>query len=137
FVSIHFNAVDSSSVQGIETFVMTPKGQPSTRNTKRHHSDAKSYAGNDNDTWNLIAGFTIQKHLIETFKEQTDRGVKRARFAVLRAVKVPAVLLELGFISHHTTARALKSSSRIDSIAECLKDGIFAYQKRLNQIRGK
>ncbi|MEM7672779.1 MAG: N-acetylmuramoyl-L-alanine amidase, partial [Verrucomicrobiota bacterium] len=46
FVSIHFNAVDSSSVQGIETFVMTPKGQPSTRNTKRHHSDAKSYAGN-------------------------------------------------------------------------------------------
>ncbi|MGB0370359.1 MAG: N-acetylmuramoyl-L-alanine amidase family protein [Opitutales bacterium] len=137
FVSIHFNSVTTSSVNGIETFVMSPKGQPSTRNSKRHRSDAISYAGNVNDTWNLIAGYTIQKKLVETFTDEPDRGVKRARFAVLREVKVPAMLLELGFLSHYGTAKALKSSNRVERLAECLKDGIFEYQKRLNQIRGR
>ena len=137
FVSIHFNSVSNTSVEGIETFVMSPKGQPSTRNSKRHRSDAISHAGNANDTWNLIAGYTLQKELINTFKNQTDRGVKRARFAVLRDAKVPALLLELGFVSHYATARALKSSNQVEALAECLKTGIFEYQKRLNTIRGK
>ena len=137
FVSIHFNSVTTSTAEGIETFVMTPQGQPSTRNSKRHRSDSVSYKGNANDPWNLIAGYTIQKELISTFKDQSDRGVKRARFAVLREVEVPAVLLELGFVSHRRTATQLKSSAHIEALSECIKSGIFEYQKRLNQIRNR
>ena len=137
FVSIHFNSVTDSRVQGIETFIMSPKGQPSTKNTKRHRSDSISYAGNANDTWNLVAGYTLHKQLVEIFKNQNDRGVKRARFAVLKDAKVPSLLLELGFVSHNATARALKSSNQTEALAECLKNGIFEYQKRLNAIRGK
>ena len=40
-----------------------------------------------------------------------DRGVKRARYAVLRGITKPAVLLEGGFLTHRTEAKRIASKS--------------------------
>ena len=136
FISIHFNSFPRSDAEGIETFVMAPKGQPPTARHKQQRSDNTHHKGNNNDTWNLIAGYELHRKLTSDFKDQPDRGVKRARFQVLKEVGVPAMLLELGFMSHPPTARQLKKSSHLEALAESIKDGVFAYQKRLNAIRG-
>ncbi|MCH2156854.1 MAG: N-acetylmuramoyl-L-alanine amidase [Opitutales bacterium] len=137
FISIHFNAVSSQSVHGIETFVMTPEGQPSSSTSRSRSSDGRSYIGNRNNTWNLQAASLLQRSLIDALPHEADRGVKRARFQVLREVKVPGLLLELGFLTHPATARKLKSEAYINHLADTVKNGIFQYQKKLNEVRGR
>jgi hypothetical protein len=56
-----------------------------------------------------------------------DRGVKRARFAVLRGASVPAVLIEGGFMSNPRDARMLHSVEWRERLAESVADGILEF----------
>jgi hypothetical protein len=58
-----------------------------------------------------------------------DRGVKRARFAVLRGANVPAVLIEGGFMTHPRDARNLHSVEWRERLAEAVAQGIIEYAK--------
>jgi hypothetical protein len=56
-----------------------------------------------------------------------DRGVKRARFAVLRTAAVPAVLIEGGFMTHPRDSRNLHSVEWRESLAEAVARGIIEF----------
>ena len=62
-----------------------------------------------------------------------DRGVKRARFAVLRDVGVPAVLVEVGFLSNPREERALLDPAYREKIARAITEGIIAYQRAISR----
>ena len=64
----------------------------------------------------------------------TDRGLKRARFLVLRHLEGPGILLELGFVSNPETAKKVRSATFRQSLAQSLFDGIVQYHKRLQRI---
>ncbi|GHC04127.1 N-acetylmuramoyl-L-alanine amidase family protein [Cerasicoccus arenae] len=132
FVSLHFNAVDSSKVDGIETFVMTPAGHASTNAST---ADKRSYAGNRAEAWSALAGYHIQSSLIEK-SGADDRGLKHARFAVLKDLQCPGVLVEGGFVSHPTEGRNIGSAAYREKLADGIVTGILNYQKALNRARG-
>lgn len=134
-LSLHFNAVDSTSVQGIETFVLTPPGQASTNAGKTTTSSTQVYPGNADETWSLLAGCRIQQELVNRTGGQ-DRGLKRARFAVLRDLECPGVLVEGGFVTHPREGRNLGSAAYRDKLADAIAQGILEYQKVLNRARG-
>lgn len=54
----------------------------------------------------------------------TDRGMKRANFAVLRETKMPAILTENGFIDRKEDAAKLKDSKFIDLLGKLHAEGI-------------
>src|SRR5690606_20726187 len=54
----------------------------------------------------------------------TDRGMKRANFAVLRETKMPALLTENGFIDRKEDAAKLKDSKFIDLLGKLHAEGI-------------
>ncbi|WP_269539794.1 N-acetylmuramoyl-L-alanine amidase family protein [Cerasicoccus fimbriatus] len=132
FVSLHFNAINNSKVDGIETFVMTPPGHASTNSTS---ADSRSYAGNKDAPWSLMAGYYIQSAMVEKTRAD-DRGLKRARFAVLKSLECPGVLVEGGFVSHPTEGRNIGSSAYRDKLADAIVTGILNYQKAINRARG-
>lgn len=66
-----------------------------------------------------------------------DRGVKRARFAVLRDLKCPGILVEGGFVTHPEEGRLIRTEAYQERMAESILKGIFAYQKTLNRIRNR
>jgi N-acetylmuramoyl-L-alanine amidase len=59
---------------------------------------------------------------------QVDRGVKRARFAVIRLAQVPAVLIEGGFVSSETEARQIASAAYRQELAESIVTGIESFK---------
>jgi N-acetylmuramoyl-L-alanine amidase len=59
-----------------------------------------------------------------------DLGGKQSRFFVLRNTLVPAVLVEMGFLSNPREERLLKSSEYRQKIAEGLAKGILGYDGR-------
>jgi N-acetylmuramoyl-L-alanine amidase len=127
FVSIHFNSVEKSpEVRGSETYILTPRYQRSTADLTSSESDRTQQAGNRADAWSMVLGYQMQRNLLErlgTF----DRGLKRARFAVLRLVECPAVLVEAGYLSNHEEALRLATPEYRAAIAEAVANGIAAY----------
>lgn len=89
FLSIHANAAGTSfnEAQGIETFI---------------HPNASALSKKTADT--------LQQALIQSLKRK-DRGVKRADFAVLRDTRMPAVLIECGFMTNREELALLQSDA--------------------------
>lgn len=118
FISIHYNSVWVKSANGIETFSMTPRGVGSTSAGGRiRRSDYTSYNGNKHDRHNTLLMNYMHEELMTHHTEKGDRGLKRARFLVLREVKIPAVLVEGGFMSHYIDARLIRSESYKKKVA--------------------
>ena len=100
FVSIHFNAHTNSSVKGIETFYISPKG--------------KKLAG------------SIQNRLAKRINTN-DRGSKKYHYAVLTKTKGVAALVECGFISNRWEGARCSSNWFRDILAQEIASGIAAY----------
>ncbi len=133
FISIHFNAATNARAAGFETFALTPQYQASSKFAKPTSRDNTRYKGNDQDPWNTLLGYHLQRGLIDGVGGP-DRGLKRARFLVLKHLQCPGVLIEMGFVSHLQTAQKLRRADHRQKLAQCLFDGIRAYHQRLQRI---
>jgi len=65
-----------------------------------------------------------------------NRGVKTARFYVLKGVRVPAVLVEVGFLSNRYEESNLKKPSYRQQIARSLAKGILLHKKEFESTNG-
>lgn len=71
---------------------------------------------------------TVSEHL-DASPFRTDRGVSQDPFYVLWKTSMPAVLIELGFMSNSADLAVLKSADKRDDIADCLCDAFSDYKK--------
>jgi len=101
FVSVHYNYTHNKSINGLETFYYTSRSKPLA---------------------NYVQAGMLQKY------RANDRGVKYARYAVLRRSTNPACLVECGFVSNYSERkRCMKGWYRQD-MAEGIVTGIVRYQ---------
>lgn len=129
FVSLHFNGTggNRSAAQGSEVYAMTPAGAAST-NARGEGAGARAYAGNRNDARNLLLAYQVQKSLLKTLGSE-DRGVRRARFEVLREATMPAVLIEAGFLSHPVEGKKIFTLEYRKKMAQAIAEGIQSYKR--------
>ncbi|MBR2069774.1 MAG: N-acetylmuramoyl-L-alanine amidase [Candidatus Gastranaerophilales bacterium] len=71
--------------------------------------------------------FANQKNLRKW--ETVDRGVIKSRFYVINHTEMPAVLIEMGFISNRTERDKLNTKERKEQIADSIAKGILEYLK--------
>ncbi|MFB5265398.1 N-acetylmuramoyl-L-alanine amidase [Paenibacillus enshidis] len=100
FVSIHANSAGSSAASGTETYYQ--------------RSSSKNLAN------------TVHKHLVAA-TQLTNRGVRYGNFHVIRETSMPAVLLEVGYLSNSNDAAALFSEDFQNRVAQGIADGIEEY----------
>lgn len=129
FISLHCNAAKNKSISGIESFCMTPAGAASTYDTKPRLT---RYNGNSYDRNNFRLCHEIHRSLIANMKP-IDRGIKHARFAVLRGVKCPGVLIEMGFISNIREEANMGSVIYQDKLAKNITNGIIRYHTAIKK----
>jgi len=128
FVAIHFNdAIADSDASGFEIFSITPQGEPSTTDNALALHDLHAEPGNVTDTQSLALSESIYHSLLGNIP-QVDRGVKHARFAVIRLAQVPAVLIEGGFLSSTTEARQIATPAYRQQLAEAIVTGIEGFK---------
>jgi N-acetylmuramoyl-L-alanine amidase len=135
FISIHFNAVGGApTVRGSETYFMTPQYQRSTGSAKSSPSDKELNPGNANDPWNALLGYQLHASML-TKLESADRGLKHARFAVLRLVKCPAVLVEGGYLSNTDEAKKIATPAYRQAMAEAFAQGVRSYAQAISTLK--
>ncbi len=128
FVSIHFNGSLNTEALGLETFTLTPAGQPST-GSESPGENAIEWPGNKQDALNFQLGITVQKNLIKDL-QRTDRGLKKARFAALKALECPGVLVECGFLTNADEALLVRTPVYREKLASSLSRSIDAFVKQ-------
>jgi N-acetylmuramoyl-L-alanine amidase len=133
FVSLHFNATASSrsSVRGAEVYCLTPAGASST-NARGEGGGGGWFAGNHHDQKNMALAYQVQKSICQNL-EVEDRGVRRARFAVLRDATMPAILIEAGFMSHPVEGKKIFDAGYRRQMAKAIVDGLLAYKRGLER----
>ena len=100
FVSIHVNSAGSSEATGIETHYYHPGS--------------------------LELAQTVHCSLAGCIKSP-DRGLFKSRFYVINHTEVPAILVEIGFLSNPTERAQLVSESRKQQTAQSIAEGILKY----------
>jgi N-acetylmuramoyl-L-alanine amidase len=128
FVSIHFNATDQDpAATGLEIFSLTPLGAPSTHDDWLQASAMHDQNGSSVDTHSVELSACIYHSMLGHIAE-FDRGIKRARFAVLRLTKVPAVLIEGGFLTERGESRLIANKDWRTKLAVAISMGIDNYR---------
>ena len=128
FVSIHFNATnDDPNATGFEIFSFTPRGAPSTSDTTLTSSSYSMQPGSEVDAQSMALSACIYHSLLGHIPEY-DRGIKRARFAVLRLTKVPAVLIEGGFLTERGECKLIANKDWRAKLAGAIGVGIESYR---------
>ena len=128
FVSIHFNASgDDPNATGFEIFSFTPRGAPSTSDANVNARSFNMQPGSSVDAQSMALSACIYHSLLGQLREY-DRGIKRARFAVLRLTKVPAVLIECGFLTERGESKLISNKDWRAKLAGAIGIGIENYQ---------
>jgi len=129
FVSLHFNATPTgkNEVEGPQTYCITPVGASST-DAQGEGSNHGPTPANRVEQRSLLLAYQIQKSLVKNLGAE-DRGVRRARFAVLRDATMPAILIEGGYMTHPVEGRKIFSDAYRRQMAQAIVMGILAYQK--------
>ena len=102
FVSVHIDSFSSADARGVTAYY----------NSKTPHDYS-------------LAKYIHNQNMQAT--EFPDRGTRTANFYVLLHTNMPAVLLELGFISNPTEERALNSEKQQQNFAESIVKGLADY----------
>ena len=134
FVSVHFNSAPDRHTQGIETFIVPAAGALSTceKRASVQRRNRGPALGNQNDAANTVLGYWVHRGLL-SYAHGEDRGVKRARYLVLRNTGCPATLVEAGFISSPEEARRLRLEEYRQSLANGIASGILTYLSRVRE----
>jgi N-acetylmuramoyl-L-alanine amidase len=150
FVSVHLNSMPTAEQrrqsQGIETYFLSADATDTHASAVAARENADRLAGepeidpndpvaailDDLEDAASLAGssrlaYAIHERLVERLGAE-DRGVKQAPFYVLAGARMPAVLLEVGFISHADEARRLEGREYQERIAEAVAEGVRAFR---------
>lgn len=156
FISIHVNAVKERSVRGIETYILgLHKTEANLKVAMRENSVIKyeddytvKYSGFDPSNaesyiifsmmQNLYLGKSlefaglVQEELIKSTAKK-DRSVQQAGYLVLKDVAMPAILVELGFLSNPEEEVFLNSSAGQRKMANSIVTAFIRYKTHVER----
>ncbi len=150
-LSIHCNASTNRGANGIETFFVGPGSDESTRELagRENGEEALPDAADRDRSLNLLLADMafngtvnesallaeeIQKSLMASLPGARDRKVRQAPFTVLQEARVPAIVIETGFITHETEGRQLLMSGHQDTIARAIYEGVLNFIASLDEM---
>jgi N-acetylmuramoyl-L-alanine amidase len=132
FVSLHFNAGAREDAGGIETYSLAPRGVPSTNSANLSLADFQPCVGNLRDPENIALATAMHAALI-TKLGVSDRGIKRARFIVLRDCNIPAVLIEGGFLTNAEDRVRIATPVYRQMLAQAILQGVLSYNRAVRR----
>jgi N-acetylmuramoyl-L-alanine amidase len=150
FVSVHLNSMATAELRkkttGVETYFLSADATDSRASAVAARENADRLAGEpEPDPNDPVAGilsslenaavlqqssrlaYALHEKLVAALQAE-DHGVKQAPFYVLAGARMPAVLLEVGFISNETEAAKLRRREYRDRIADAVADGIRTFR---------
>ncbi len=148
FVSIHMNSAPNSKAQGAEVWFLSPAGAAAKAsklmsNKQRAESELGLKKGHSKELLSLILDVNQQammhrssllaEEILRAMRKRgfpPSRGVRQKAWAVCKAITMPSVLVETGFISNAKDAKFLKSEKGRSEVSKAIASGVISFLKR-------
>lgn len=150
FVSIHCNSSTNKEARGFEVYVLSAESSDNESRVEALENDVIRFESaearrqyttglgsilerlrlNEYQQSSVELAGEIKGSFLARFRGLEDRGVKSARFYVLRGALMPAVLIETAFISNREDATLLASERFQDDAAAAFAEGIATFKRR-------
>jgi N-acetylmuramoyl-L-alanine amidase len=144
FVSLHINAHKQANVYGIETYFLNLTSNAEAmrvaarENAVSEHqlSDLQDILSSIMKNSKINESSKLARHVhnsvlsglkVKDFQNIKNLGVKQAPFYVLIGAEMPAILIEMAFISNKDDAKNLTKEDFLGSLAEEISNGIESY----------
>jgi N-acetylmuramoyl-L-alanine amidase len=153
FVSVHANSMPTqrqrARAEGIETFFLSANAsdEDARKTADRENAEVpKAAAVVHDDTLAYILAdlqraeahvdssrlaYAVHQRLVAATRA-LDRGVQQAPFYVLMGVEAPAILVEVGFISHPKEGKRLTDPDYQETLAIGIAEGVDAFLQQIN-----
>ncbi len=144
FVSIHANASRNRKTHGVETYLLDTRYDRQTARVAARENGTTidqlselqkilaSLRLGYNERFAARLAQDIHQSLVSSlrgsYQTTLDLGVKRGPFLVLFMADMPAILVEVGFLSNRAEARRMKSKAFASMAAAGIADGILRYR---------
>ncbi len=146
FISLHFNSSFGSRPRGAETYFLSREAsdQQAAAVAAVENAAAEGVADPELDLkmilWDLAQSYHLAKsqRFANLVQEELnlalglrDRGVKQAPFTVLMGAKMPAVLVELGFLSNPEEEQRLQSAVYRTELVDALAQAVSRFRRQI------
>ncbi|ADH86572.1 N-acetylmuramoyl-L-alanine amidase [Desulfurivibrio alkaliphilus] len=150
FISVHANAAANRQARGVETYILdvvASDDQAMRVAARENASSARSFSELQGIVQELLNHAKLQEsQQLAEFVHQTtltslrgafggqieDRGVRRAPFVVLIGAQMPALLVEVGFLSNPEEERLLADERYLNRLVQGIAEGINHYANNLS-----
>jgi N-acetylmuramoyl-L-alanine amidase len=154
FVSVHFNASRSKSLRGFECYYLSNATDDNARALEAFEdsslklsdgADAMRSSRLDKTLWdmtlteNRMESGELANYICKSVESSfiiKNRGVRTARFYVLKHTHIPAVLVEAGYLSNPSEEEMITRTRFIDTMAQSIASGILRYKDRYEETEG-
>ncbi len=148
FISLHADGFTDKRVRGTSVWVLSPKGANSEMGRWLEQKEKASDLAGGVDISHqdplvaqvlldlsmhysvgesFKAGELVRKQLAGSMSKMHGKDIKKAAFVVLKMPDIPAMLVEMGFISNRAENKQLKSSKHQNKIAKSVLTGVKNY----------
>lgn len=147
FISIHVNSSRNRRLRGIETYylnfavtesemeVAARENATSEKSVGELQKLIKKIMLNSKIRESMDFATVVHNNLIQEVKKNHDTinlGIKKAPFYVLIGAQMPAILVELSFLSNPVDVKKFSDKNFMIALAEGIKSGIIKYSETLN-----
>ncbi|MFH0845630.1 MAG: N-acetylmuramoyl-L-alanine amidase [Pseudomonadota bacterium] len=150
FISLHVNAYKHPSIHGLETYflnmatderaVMVAARENAT--SEKNISDLQTILNdlmlNTKINESSRLAHRIQKGMVFTlqssYKGVKSLGVKQAPFYVLIGAQMPAILIEIGYITNPSEKKRILNKKYMETLTEGIVEGIESYMKSIEEV---
>ena len=155
FISVHANASRKRKAHGFEVYYLSEAIDDNARaleaaenavlrfensQNEYHSRDVKTTLWDIFHTENRVESIELAQSICKRVKKNfsfiKDRGVKSARFHVLKGTRMPAILVEIGFLSNYREEAKLRREFYKQAMARAIADGILDYKRIYDRTNG-
>ncbi|HDZ5065305.1 TPA: N-acetylmuramoyl-L-alanine amidase [Campylobacter jejuni] len=147
FISIHANAAPNAakakSSEGVETFFLSParseRSKKAAENENQGDFEEINYFSKQSilnflNREKIVASnklaIDVQKNILTQTRKKykiVDGGVREAPFWVLVGAQMPAILIEMGYITHPNEGKRIANKTFQDLLVKGIADGVESY----------
>lgn len=154
FVSVHINSSRTRSLRGFECYYLSNATDDNARAVEAlensslkldEDADIQRSRQLNKTLWdmtlteNRLESAELANSICKSVESSLaigNRGIKTARFYVLKYTHMPSVLVEAGYISNKSEELKLKDPNFLDRMAKNIAGGVLNYKKECERTEG-
>lgn len=143
FVSVHANSSPAARAKGFEVYFLSPEATDEEASKLARLENQAPPTPISAQVMSILSDATTQYHVAESSQlaelmyssvsqriASNARGVRQAPFTVLHGTNMPAVLVEIGYVTNFDESKNLTKESYLKRVASAISSGIIEFANR-------